>query len=37
MSSSIESRSFIDRYWQVFVILYGVAFVTLLLSFSPTL
>jgi hypothetical protein len=37
MSSSVESRSFVDRYWQVFVILYGIAFVTLLMSFSPAL
>ena len=37
MSASGESTSWIDRNWQVLVILYGLIFVTLLVSFSPSL
>ena len=36
MSSHHEHTPWIDRYWQVLVILYGIAFVTLLVSFKPT-
>jgi hypothetical protein len=35
MSSPHHSESFLDRYWQVLVILFGVAFVTLLVCFHP--
>ena len=35
MSSPNEPGSFIDRNWQVLVILFGIAFVTLLVSFHP--
>jgi hypothetical protein len=34
MSSS--SEPWLDRWWPLFVILYGVLFVTVLVSFSPT-
>ena len=36
MSSSHESEPWINRWWPLGVILYGIAFVTLLVSFSPT-
>jgi hypothetical protein len=29
--------SWVDRYWQVLVILFGVIFVTVLVTFKPTL
>jgi hypothetical protein len=35
MSSEHHSESFFDRYWQVLVILFGIAFVILLVSFHP--
>jgi hypothetical protein len=37
MSSSSESEFWLDRWWPLFVILYGALFVTVLVSFSPTL
>jgi hypothetical protein len=37
MSSSSESVSWLDRWWSLLVILYGVIFVSILVSFSPTL
>jgi hypothetical protein len=36
MSESSESVSWVDRYWQVLVILFGLIFVTVLVTFSPT-
>jgi hypothetical protein len=36
MSSSSESVSWLDRWWPLLVILYGVLFVSVLVSFSPT-
>ena len=33
MSSSKES--WVDRYWQVLVILFGLIFVTVLITFKP--
>jgi hypothetical protein len=35
MSSHPEPTPWIDRYWQVLVIIYGILFVTLLVSFKP--
>jgi len=35
MSSS--SESWLDRWWPLLVILYGVLFVTMLVTFSPTI
>jgi hypothetical protein len=35
--SASASESWVDRWWPLFVILYGVLFVTILVSFSPTL
>lgn len=35
MSVPDHKESFIDRYWQPLVILFGLLFVTLLVSFSP--
>jgi hypothetical protein len=37
MSSSSESASWLDRWWQLLLILYGVIFVFILVTFSPTL
>jgi hypothetical protein len=37
MSSSSESVHWLDRWWGLFVILYGVLFVSILVSFSPTI
>jgi hypothetical protein len=37
MSSANESASWIDRWWPVFVIGYGLLFVTFLVSFAPTI
>jgi hypothetical protein len=37
MSSSSESGFWLDRWWPLFVILYGILFVSILVSFSPTL
>jgi hypothetical protein len=36
MSESNES-SWVDRYWQLLVILFGLIFVTCLISFKPVL
>ena len=33
--SSHKPDSFLDRNWQVLVILFGIGFVTLLVSFHP--
>lgn len=35
MSSSHEKESWFDRWWILLVILFGVLFVTLLVSFHP--
>lgn len=32
---SVLKESWVDRYWQVFVILFGLVFVTVLVSFKP--
>jgi steroid 5-alpha reductase family enzyme len=36
MSSSAESMSWVDRWWPLVVILFGVIFVTVLVTFNPT-
>ena len=36
MESSHKSTPWWENYWQVFVILFGLIFVTLLVSFHPT-
>jgi len=36
MSSSHESHSLVERFWPVLVIVYGVLFVSMLVSFHPT-
>lgn len=36
MSSSHESESWLDRWWQLLVILFGLLFVLILVSFNPT-
>lgn len=36
MSSSSESVFWLDRWWPLLVILYGVIFVSILVTFSPT-
>jgi hypothetical protein len=36
MSSSSVSESWLDRWWPLLVILYGLIFVLTLVSFSPT-
>jgi steroid 5-alpha reductase family enzyme len=36
MSSSTESMSWVDRWWPLLVILFGVIFVTVLVTFNPT-
>jgi hypothetical protein len=36
MSSSAASESRLDRWWPLLVILYGVLFVTILVTFAPT-
>ena len=36
MSSSTESSFWLDRWWPLFVILYGVLFITMLVTFAPT-
>lgn len=36
MSSSHESQSKLDRWWPLFLIFFGLMFVTLLVSFHPT-
>ena len=35
MSESHEAESWVDRYGLLFVILYGLVFVSILVSFSP--
>jgi hypothetical protein len=37
MSSSNESVFWVDRWWPLLVILFGIAFVTFLISFKPTI
>ncbi len=37
MSASNEAGSWVDRWWQVLVILFGVIFVTILDTFAPTI
>jgi hypothetical protein len=37
MSSSSESLSWLDRWWPLLLILFGLTFVTVLVTFSPTL
>ena len=36
MSSSIQSERWLDRWWPLLVILFGVIFVSILVTFSPT-
>jgi hypothetical protein len=36
MSASSHSESWLDRWWPLLVILYGVLFVSILVSFKPT-
>jgi hypothetical protein len=36
MSSSNESLSWLDRWWPLLLILFGVLFVSVLTTFSPT-
>ena len=36
MSSSSESQSWLDQWWPLLVILYGVIFVSVLVTFSPS-
>jgi len=35
MSSSVERESWLDRWWTLLVILFGVGFVIFLMSFTP--
>ena len=35
--NSHESESWIDRWWTVLVIAFGIIFVTFLVSFKPTI
>jgi hypothetical protein len=37
MSASNESVPWIDRWWPLLVILFGVVFVSVLVSFYPTI
>ncbi len=37
MSSPHKPESLLDRYWQLLVILFGLIFVSILVSFYPTL
>jgi hypothetical protein len=37
MSSSSASESWLDRWWPLLLILFGIIFVTVLTHFSPTL
>ena len=37
MSEHHEKEAWLDRYWQPLVILFGLLFVTLLVSFAPTI
>jgi hypothetical protein len=36
MSSQHESKSWLDQYWQVLVILFGVTFALILALWNPT-
>ena len=36
MSSSSESQSFLERWWPLWVIIFGLIFVTCIVTFSPT-
>jgi hypothetical protein len=36
MSASSESVSWLDRWWMLLLILFGVIFVAILTTFSPT-
>lgn len=36
MSSSGGSEFWLDRWWPLFVILYGILFVSIIVTFSPT-
>jgi hypothetical protein len=36
MSSSSESASWLDRWWPLLIIIFGVIFVSVIVSFSPT-
>jgi hypothetical protein len=36
MSSSTKTEFWLDRWWPLLVILYGVLFVSILVSFHPT-
>jgi hypothetical protein len=36
MSASHERGFWLDRWWPLFVILFGVTFVSILVSFKPT-
>jgi hypothetical protein len=36
MSSSSASESWLDRWWILLLIMFGLLFVTLLTTFSPT-
>jgi hypothetical protein len=36
MSASSETVHWLDRWWPLLVILYGVFFISVLVSFSPT-
>jgi hypothetical protein len=35
--SELHEQSFFDRWWPVFIILFGLAFLSLLLFFRPVL
>ena len=37
MSSSTESESWLDRWWPLLLIIFGLFFVLVLVSFSPTI
>ena len=37
MSVSNESEPWVDRWWPLLVILFGVLFVSILVSFKPTI
>lgn len=37
MSSSSETVHWVDRWWPLLVILYGVIFVACIVTFSPTI
>jgi hypothetical protein len=36
MSSPHESESWIDRYWQIFLIAFGITFALILACFKPS-